>query len=213
MAQLFDEPSAVRHAGAILYVAGLVFAEALRLTLRIDRLQSRRRRIQDARRLRLRESVVLAAIILGIWVLPIVYALTPWLGPFDYLLPSWTVWAAAGVFAASLLVRFSAQRSLGSQWSYTVETQEEHRLVTAGLYARVRHPIYASLILWAAAQPVLLQNLIAGWSGAAVVALIWLLRVPSEERAMVAALGDEYRRYMERTGRLLPRRQRPRPTD
>lgn len=202
-----------RTAGVVLYVAGLVFAEALRLTLRIDRLQSRRRRTPDARRLRLRESVVLAAIIAGIWVLPVVYAFTPWLGPFDYRLPSWTIWIAAGVFVASLLVRFSAQRSLGSQWSYTVEAQEEHRLITAGLYARVRHPIYASLILWAAAQPVLLQNLIAGWSGAAAVMLIWLLRVPSEERMMIATLGDEYRQYMQRTGRLLPKRQRPRSTD
>jgi protein-S-isoprenylcysteine O-methyltransferase Ste14 len=39
-------------------------------------------------------------------------------------------------------------------------------------------------------------------------------RIPDEERMMVDAFGDEYRAYMQRTGRLVPRlsailRQRP----
>jgi protein-S-isoprenylcysteine O-methyltransferase Ste14 len=87
-----------------------------------------------------------------------------------------------------------------------VETHDEHRLVTTGIYAHIRHPIYASLALWAVAQPALLQNLVAGWSGAVAVASIWLLRVPREEKMMLNTFGEEYRQYVSRTGRLLPRR-------
>jgi protein-S-isoprenylcysteine O-methyltransferase Ste14 len=36
------------------------------------------------------------------------------------------------------------------------------------------------------------------------VGLIFLLVVPREEDALVARFGDDYREYMERTGRLLP---------
>jgi protein-S-isoprenylcysteine O-methyltransferase Ste14 len=148
----------------------------------------------------------MTAVILGIWALPLAYALTTWLRPFDYSLPAWAVWAGAGIFAFGLSIRLSAQRTLGRQWSATVQTPEAHKLVTTGIYSRIRHPIYASLVLWAAAQPALLQNLVAGWGGAVAVALIWLLRVPNEEKMMLEEFGSEYRDYMARTGRLIPRR-------
>jgi protein-S-isoprenylcysteine O-methyltransferase Ste14 len=151
----------------------------------------------------------MAAVILGIWVLPLTYVLTHWLHPFDYSVPSWAIWVAAGVFAVGLVVRYSAQRTLGRQWSGTVEVPEEHRLITTGIYGRIRHPIYASLVLWAVAQPALLQNRVAGWSGAVAVALLWSLRVPREEQMMLEKFDGEYREYMARTGRLIPKRLRP----
>ncbi len=77
--------------------------------------------------------------------------------------------------------------------------------MTGGIYACLRHPIYTSLILWAAAQPLLLRNLVAGWGGAVAVALVWLIRVPREEQLMLEKFGEGYKQYMERTGRLIPR--------
>jgi len=78
---------------------------------------------------------------------------------------------------------------LGRQWSHTLEVAEKHVLVTDGIYARIRHPIYASLVLWAAAQPFLLQNVVAGWGGAvAIAAEVWLVRVPREEAMMIGCL-------------------------
>jgi protein-S-isoprenylcysteine O-methyltransferase Ste14 len=147
----------------------------------------------------------LAAVILGIWLFPAAYAFTPWLRRFDYSVPRWSTWLATGVFALSLFVRWKAQVALGGQWSCTLETMNEHRLVTTGIYARVRHPIYASLVLWAIAQPFLLQNLLAGWGGGVAVVLLWLVRVPREERMMLDRFGEEYRAYMARTGGLLPK--------
>ena len=63
-----------------------------------------------------------------------------------------------------------------------------------------------SWIVWAAAQPFLLQNAVAGLGGAAAVTLVWLVRVPREEAMMLGAFGDDYRNYMATVGRLMPRR-------
>lgn len=72
----------------------------------------------------------------------------------------------------------------------------------------MRHPLYASLLLWGGAQPFLLQNLLAGPGGAVAAALIWLVRVPAEERMMRERFGEEYERYARRTGRVFPLRPR-----
>jgi protein-S-isoprenylcysteine O-methyltransferase Ste14 len=147
--------------------------------------------------------VVLLGIVAGIWVLPLVYACTNWLGAADYTLPVWAGWLGTGLLAVSLIVRREAHRALGSHWSPTLETADGQSLVTRGIYAHARHPMYASLVLWAAAQPMLLQNLLAGWGGVVAVSLIWLIRVPREEAMMVERFGDAYREYMARTGRFV----------
>ena len=39
--------------------------------------------------------------------------------------------------------------------------------------------------------------------GLTIAGLVW--RVPKEEQMMIEAFGDEYKAYMQRTGRFLPR--------
>ena len=194
--------------GALLYLAGLAYAESLRLPHRLSRLRApRSHKPKMATRLASEPMVVIATLV-GVWVLPVAYTFTSMLDRFDYALPAWTLFPAATVLAISLLLRRKAQTALGPNWSCTVETSEEHVLVTGGVYAHMRHPLYASLVLWAAAQPLLLQNLLAGFAGAMAALLIWLIRVPREERMMLERFGDRYRQYMARTGRLLPRRRK-----
>jgi protein-S-isoprenylcysteine O-methyltransferase Ste14 len=192
------------EAPVMLYLAGLVFSEALRLPRRVGRIQSADEWNKPSRVHRLSEIPVMSAVLIGIWVLPAIYAFTDWLSPFDYSLPAWAVWLGAGVFLVSLAVRWRVQRALGEQWSPTIQTAQRHVLRTDGPYTRIRHPLYASLVLWAAAQPLLLTNGLAGWGGAVAVALIWLIRVPREEQLMLDTFGEEYRQYMARTGRLIP---------
>jgi protein-S-isoprenylcysteine O-methyltransferase Ste14 len=55
------------------------------------------------------------------------------------------------------------------------------------------------------AQLLLLQNWIA-WPSFLVASIpLYVVRIPREEVMMVDQFGDEYRRYMERTGRVVPR--------
>lgn len=87
-----------------------------------------------------------------------------------------------------------------------MQLREGHELVTRGVYARVRHPMYAGGWLWAIAQVLLLQNWIAGWLSLPTFALLYFDRVPREERMMLEHFGEAYRAYMRRTGRIIPRR-------
>jgi protein-S-isoprenylcysteine O-methyltransferase Ste14 len=147
----------------------------------------------------------MVAILAGIWILPGVHIFTPWLATFDYTLPPWTAWPAIAIFVVSLVLRWRAHKDLGSLWSHTVELSDTHHLVTTGIYGQIRHPLYVSLILWGIAQPVLLQNVLAGWGGPIAVALIWLIRVPAEERMMHERFGAEYAEYARRTGKIIPK--------
>jgi protein-S-isoprenylcysteine O-methyltransferase Ste14 len=196
----------IQVVGEALYLAGLVFAESLRLWRRVERLRPQSTWHCSRRQSRVAESLVLGCVLLGIWLLPLVSIFTPWLEAFDLPLPVWAVGAGGALFTSSLALRWRAQTALGRQWSHTLETAEGQVLVTQGVYARLRHPIYSSLVLWAVAQPLVLQNAVAGFGGAVAVGLIWLVRVPREEAMMVEHFGEEYRTYMARTGRWLPKR-------
>jgi protein-S-isoprenylcysteine O-methyltransferase Ste14 len=192
--------------GSVLYFAGLAFAEILRLPQRIARSRSGQIRETGPDLPRTPERAVLAGIVIGLWVLPGAYAFTDHLGFADYRIPAFVSWIGAAVFVAGLVIRSMAHRALGRHWSHTLEIREGHRIVTDGIYAYLRHPIYSSLIFWAIAQPLLLQNMIAGFSGPVAVALLWIIRVPREEAMMLKEFGEEYAHYMARTGRVFPAR-------
>jgi protein-S-isoprenylcysteine O-methyltransferase Ste14 len=190
----------------VVYLAGLVIAEGLRLPRRFARTSHRGkwRRPRGVQQ-RFGEVCVLTAVIVGVWLLPVAYVSSRWLDSFDYTLPEWAAWLGVALFALGLIVRWAGQSALDRWWSPTVAIVEGHRLVTWGIYSRIRHPIYASLLLWACAQPLLLQNLFAGWAGSVAVFLIWFVRVPAEERMMLDTFGHEYASYADHTGRVLPR--------
>ena len=86
----------------------------------------------------------------------------------------------------------------------TLELRDQHALVTHGLYAHVRHPMYSAFWLWAVAQALLLPNWIAGFSGLVGFGVLYFGRVVREERMMLDAFGDEYRAYAARTRRIIP---------
>jgi protein-S-isoprenylcysteine O-methyltransferase Ste14 len=135
----------------------------------------------------------------------VIYVLTHWLDFADYHLPIWAGWVGTAVFAAALWLLWRSHVDLGRNWSPTLEINEDHALVTRGVYRRVRHPMYTAHLLWGIAQALLLHNWIAGVPALAVFVLLYMLRFPREEQLMLDHFGEKYRVYMNRTGRLVPR--------
>jgi protein-S-isoprenylcysteine O-methyltransferase Ste14 len=70
----------------------------------------------------------------------------------------------------------------GQNWSVGLEIREGHQLVTKGVYRHIRHPMYASIWLWAFAQEMLLQNWLAGWSVVPVFAAMYFTAHPARSR-------------------------------
>ncbi|OYW31830.1 MAG: methyltransferase, partial [Azorhizobium sp. 12-66-6] len=79
-----------------------------------------------------------------------------------------------------------------------------HQLVTSGVYARVRHPMYSAFFLWAVAQALLLPNLVAGLSGLVGFGILFAFRVGQEEAMMRETFGAQYDAYCARTRRIIP---------
>jgi protein-S-isoprenylcysteine O-methyltransferase Ste14 len=114
--------------------------------------------------------------------------------------------ALGGVaMAAGLWLFWRSHVDLGDSWSVTLELNADHRLVTRGVYRFVRHPMYASFFVSGFGQALLLANWVGGSSALVAVALLVVVRLPNEERMMIAQFGDEYRNYMRRAGGILPR--------
>ena len=152
-----------------------------------------------------REIALLLISLTGLGIVPLLYVATGFPSFADYPFRPAQAWLGAAVAVAALIMFRLTHRALGRNWSVSLEVRESHKLVTEGVYERVRHPMYTAFWLWAVAQALLLPNWIAGLSGLVGFGTLYFLRVGQEERLMIAAFGDAYRAYMERTGRLIPR--------
>jgi protein-S-isoprenylcysteine O-methyltransferase Ste14 len=122
------------------------------------------------------------------------------LGPLNLL--------GLAMFSFGGYIRFKSRRQLmkagltmlGSSRLVTVEGQ---RLVTDGLYRRIRHPLYLGEITRNLGFTLILTS---GYGFALVLlgSVFLLFRIPREERMMLEEFGDEYWEYMRRTWRLIP---------
>jgi protein-S-isoprenylcysteine O-methyltransferase Ste14 len=95
-------------------------------------------------------------------------------------------------------------RSLGVNITDTVETRRDHTLIRHGPYRWIRHPLnsfgallFTGINLMAASWFILLLSCL--WF-----ALI-VIRASTEEAKLIEKFGAEYRDYMRRTGRFVPR--------
>lgn len=127
-----------------------------------------------------------------------------WIELFSFPLPDWLRWAGFGLGLFSVAFWTWTQIHLDTQWSAQLQLTRDHHLVTTGPYARIRHPLYLAMFGWAAALGLLTAN----WVFVAVAVLSiagTMARIPKEEQMMLEAFGDEYKAYMQRTGRFFPR--------
>jgi protein-S-isoprenylcysteine O-methyltransferase Ste14 len=119
----------------------------------------------------------------------------------------WDALAIAGTAAmlGGLLVTLAAQRAMGESWRIGVDPDERTELVTAGLFGRVRNPIFTGMLLFAAGSalavptPVTVLGLLAAAAGIA--AQVRLVEEPHLRRQHGAA----YEAYARVTGRFLPK--------
>lgn len=85
-----------------------------------------------------------------------------------------------------------------------VQTERAQRVIDTGPYARVRHPMYAAMLLYLAGLPLLLGSWL-GLAGAGVIALAMARRAVGEEGVLVRDLAG-YAEYRERVRyRLIPK--------
>ena len=113
-------------------------------------------------------------------------------------------WLGTVLEVVGISLLYWALHNLGKNLTDTVVTREKHTLVTVGPYRWVRHPLYVVFLTLSIAFSMVASNWAMGL--AAVLAFIVIAaRTSIEEEMLVERFGDEYREYMGRTGRFLPR--------
>jgi protein-S-isoprenylcysteine O-methyltransferase Ste14 len=188
-----------------IYLIDIIVSETIRAPYRKrNRADRKQHRVADSR-ISAVEVVTMILAVVGYELLPAIYIFTGWPSAFDYTLPDWAGVIGTALLVVSIWLLIRAHRDLGRNWSPTLETVENHQLVTSGVYGVIRHPIYAAVWLMVLAQPLLLHNWIVGFAGIVLFAPVFFLRVPAEEKMMIEHFGDEYRAYMERVGGVVPR--------
>jgi protein-S-isoprenylcysteine O-methyltransferase Ste14 len=123
-----------------------------------------------------------------------------WIDTFSFPLPAWLRWAGFVLGLLSLAFWTWTQVELDTHWSAQLQLRTEHQLVTSGPYAHIRHPLYTAMFAWAIALALLTAHWI--FVALAVLSIIGTVaRIPKEEQMMIERFGDEYRAYMQQTGR------------
>ncbi len=135
----------------------------------------------------------------------IAWAINPaWMDWAKLPLPIWLRWVGVGIFAVSGLLVIWTFSHLGKNLTDTVVTRKEHTLVTGGPYRFVRHPFYVTFLLFAIGGSLASANWFLFAAGCVPIAFI-VARTRIEEKKLTERFGDEYRNYMARTGRFVPR--------
>jgi protein-S-isoprenylcysteine O-methyltransferase Ste14 len=184
-----------------IYFVAIVIEMVIRAPLNKKRKQEK----MSEQRVSRQEKTLLGLLFLSMFLVPIVYASTNWLDFADYTLPAWAGWLGVFLIGGAIFVFWRAHADLGLNWSPTLEIREKHELITRGIYAAIRHPMYASQWLWVIAQPLLLQNWVAGFINLLVFIPFYFLRVRAEEQLMLEQFGDQYRSYMQEVGAVFPK--------
>ena len=149
------------------------------------------------------ESVILILAWTGFFI-PLIWISSPAFSFAEYPLRIGPLISGIVFFVIGLWLFYRSHADLGANWSITLEVRDRHRLITQGIYRRVRHPMYAALLLYGVAHALVIPNWVAGPSNLVAFTVLFALRVRAEERMMLEQFGDEYTAYMARTKRLVP---------
>ena len=113
-------------------------------------------------------------------------------------------WAGLGLMALMLPGIYWMFSHLANNVTPTVTTRRDHQLVTSGPYRYIRHPLYTFGTMLFTGFILIAGNWFLMLT--AVVALSALFsRTQQGEAVLLERFGDEYRAYMQRTGRYLPK--------
>lgn len=116
--------------------------------------------------------------------------------------PAWLCWAGWAAAAAGTALVVAAQAQMGLAWRIGID-ERPTALVTHGLFALVRNPIFSGMLLLAAGAVLIAPGwpMVTMWPAAA-----WIIRfqVRREEWHLIALHGAAYRKYASRVGRFVP---------
>ena len=108
------------------------------------------------------------------------------------------------VLVGGMMFRWYAIRVLGRFFTFDVAISAGQTVIETGPYRWIRHPSYLGSLVGYVGVGMMLGNWVALLMPAVCMMAAYSYRIPVEERALVAGLGQAYEEYRERTWRLVP---------
>lgn len=98
----------------------------------------------------------------------------------------------------------SARRTIGTNWAHAFEYQvkKKQELVTTGVYAFIRHPIYTGLWIGLIGGELVAQSYVAFVGVLFLIVGYYQSRL--EEKLLISHFGNAYKTYMKRTKMFIP---------
>ena len=109
-----------------------------------------------------------------------------------------------GFMLGGIAFRWWAIAILGKFFTFDVAVQSGQRVVDNGPYRYVRHPSYTGALMTQIGIGLALGNWAGLFALMVCMAIAYSYRISVEERALIAALGEPYKQYMQRTRRIIP---------
>jgi protein-S-isoprenylcysteine O-methyltransferase Ste14 len=103
-----------------------------------------------------------------------------------------------------IIIRWIAILSLKEHFTVDVAIGKDHRIVRKGLYGYIRHPAYAGSLMSFLGLGVYFANYLSLVVIFLPILAAFMYRIRVEEKALIDAFGEEYRRYQAETKRLVP---------
>ena len=121
-----------------------------------------------------------------------------------FILPGDAFFAGIIILLLGVGIRQWAVAVLGKYFSHVVGIQKDQKVIDIGPYHYVRHPSYTGILLIQIGIALMFQS----WAAVLVAIISFSLayghRILKEEKFLVEKLGDDYRKYITKTKRIIP---------
>ncbi len=121
-----------------------------------------------------------------------------------FILPGDAFFVGIIILLLGVGIRQWAVAVLGKYFSHVVGIQKDQKVIDIGPYHYVRHPSYTGILLIQIGIALMFQS----WAAVLVAIISFSLayghRILKEEKFLVEKLGDDYRKYITKTKRIIP---------
>jgi protein-S-isoprenylcysteine O-methyltransferase Ste14 len=108
------------------------------------------------------------------------------------------------LIALGLVLRWAAILTLRRYFTVDVAIVSDHKIIERGFYNYIRHPSYLGSLISFAGLGLALSNYLSLIMILIPILVAFLYRIRVEEAALIQAFGDDYKKYIARTKRLIP---------
>lgn len=127
---------------------------------------------------------------------------------FDFIrmmkLPGFCIELGIGLMLLGIVIRVSAVLTLKKAFTLNVQVTSRQKLITLGLYRKIRHPAYTGSILSLVGVALALRNLLSVIIVFCCCIICYQIRITVEETVLENRFGDKYTSYKHNTYKLFP---------